>query len=305
MEQKDKEIRNKEIRWAGTKLGIFLICHQLLFQIGTAVAMLMLVLVFEDIPDMLMYYASDMMQIITGIMFVFLYVLNRQNIKNNPIIKSKLESSSLIKRIVVVIGINMLISTIEILCRRAFGVCLMPVNISSSMNVKENLVAYMLCVAVFPAVVEEILYRGVLYRVLRKHGVMFAGISSSIIFGLIHMNFVQIPFAIVLGLVACYLYEKTGRLRYSMLVHFINNAVSVVLSVLPLEVVDTMQVVMGVLFALGIIIYKSKHKSLIKKCSDRYEKGAARDVLCYFTSIPMLLLVVGCIIVSCLMIEFM
>lgn len=49
---------------------------------------------------------------------------------------------------------------------------------------------------------EKLLYRGVLCRYLRGHGVRFAAIGSSVIFGLVHMNFLQLIFAAFLGVVS-------------------------------------------------------------------------------------------------------
>ena len=47
-----------------------------------------------------------------------------------------------------------------------------------------------------------------------------------------HGNFVQIPFAFVVGLMLGYLAVKTGTIWLSMLVHFSNNFISALLSVL-------------------------------------------------------------------------
>ena len=64
--------------------------------------------------------------------------------------------------------------------------------------------------AIVPALIEEFACRGIVLGVLKKYGQTFAIISSSLIFGIMHGNFEQIPFAVLVGLVLGYIYVKTG-----------------------------------------------------------------------------------------------
>ena len=85
-------------------------------------------------------------------------------------------------------------------------------------------------VAVIPALFEEFAFRGMLMGLLRKRFSTSASIIiSAAAFGLIHGNFVQIPFAFLIGLILGYLYAATGSLWVPMLVHFLNNAYSIVI----------------------------------------------------------------------------
>lgn len=81
--------------------------------------------------------------------------------------------------------------------------------------------------AITPALVEEFAMRGVLLGVLRKYGDGFAIIVSSLVFGLMHGNLVQIPFAFLLGLFFGYAVIKTGTIWTAVIIHFINNFVSI------------------------------------------------------------------------------
>ena len=87
--------------------------------------------------------------------------------------------------------------------------------------------------AIVPAIVEEFACRGIMLGLLKKYGEGFAIIASSIIFGIMHGNFEQIPFATMVGLVFGYVYVKTGSIWASILVHCANNAVAVIYSYLP------------------------------------------------------------------------
>lgn len=84
-----------------------------------------------------------------------------------------------------------------------------------------------LLIAVLPALAEEAVFRGVLYRGLRKHGFWKAALVSSLFFGLIHMNINQFSYAFVLGIVLCLLGEATGSFWAPVMVHFCINLTSV------------------------------------------------------------------------------
>lgn len=90
---------------------------------------------------------------------------------------------------------------------------------------------YFICVAIVPALVEEFMFRGIILNYLRKHGDGFAILVSSLLFGLVHGNFVQIPFAFIVGLVCGVLVIKTGSIIPAMLLHLLNNGTSVLLDI--------------------------------------------------------------------------
>ena len=84
--------------------------------------------------------------------------------------------------------------------------------------------------AIFGPACEEICFRGVIYRGFLKSGnVLGAVLLSSLLFGLVHMNFNQAPYAFVLGIAMALLMEAVGSLWAPVLMHMIFNAQSVVL----------------------------------------------------------------------------
>jgi len=81
--------------------------------------------------------------------------------------------------------------------------------------------------AVMPACIEELVFRGVVYGGYRKAGTKFMSVMlSALMFGLMHMNLNQALYAFVLGIFLALLVEATGSLFSSMLFHFIYNAQS-------------------------------------------------------------------------------
>lgn len=84
-------------------------------------------------------------------------------------------------------------------------------------------------VAVLPAIGEELLFRGLLQRILvakftQPHVAIFC---TSLIFAGVHMQVEGLLPKLILGLAMGYAYYWTGHLLYSMIMHGINNGVAV------------------------------------------------------------------------------
>ena len=86
--------------------------------------------------------------------------------------------------------------------------------------------------AVVPALVEEFACRGVVFGLLEKYGQDFAVVTTAVLFGMMHGNFSQIPFAVTVGFVLGFVRAKSGSVWPAVALHFINNAISCLLSTL-------------------------------------------------------------------------
>ena len=97
----------------------------------------------------------------------------------------------------------------------------------------ERPVVFLLAVALVVApVIEEVLFRGVmLHRLAVKWGLGPAIVVSSVLFGLLHVNFVGVG---VLGVVMALLYVRTQTLIVPIACHVLNNAVAVSLVILAM-----------------------------------------------------------------------
>lgn len=96
-------------------------------------------------------------------------------------------------------------------------------------NTPASLAINLFAIAVLPALLEEMIYRGYILRTLRPYGNWFAVIISSLLFSLMHGNLRQIPFAFIVGLVLGLLYVVTDNIWLPIAVHFTNNAISVLM----------------------------------------------------------------------------
>ncbi|MBR6638715.1 MAG: CPBP family intramembrane metalloprotease, partial [Lachnospiraceae bacterium] len=85
----------------------------------------------------------------------------------------------------------------------------------------------LLMLAVTPAIVEELVCRGVLFHAYKKKNLLAAVILTAFIFGLLHMNLNQMLYAGVIGIVFAVAVEATGSIYSSMIMHFIMNSISV------------------------------------------------------------------------------
>ena len=85
-----------------------------------------------------------------------------------------------------------------------------------------------LSIAIMAPLVEELLFRGAIQGHLLRSGVkpIYAILISSVIFGAVHGNPVQIPFAFAFGLILGWLYYRTGSVVPGMIGHFINNSIA-------------------------------------------------------------------------------
>ena len=84
--------------------------------------------------------------------------------------------------------------------------------------------------AFLPGLVEEILFRGVLYSRLRKANPIKGILLSALLFGIAHMNFQQFSYAFFLGIVFGCLLEATDSIFATITAHMIFNGSSILLT---------------------------------------------------------------------------
>jgi membrane protease YdiL (CAAX protease family) len=84
-----------------------------------------------------------------------------------------------------------------------------------------------LSLIVIPAFCEEFLFRGVVLSSLMPYGKSTAIVISAVCFGLMHGNFYQFLYTTVAGLILGAVYVMTDSIWPSMIIHMINNALSI------------------------------------------------------------------------------
>lgn len=124
--------------------------------------------------------------------------------------------------------------------------------------------ATLFIVAVWAPLAEELVFRAMLFRTLRK-GFCFwaAALISGAVFGIYHMNLVQGIYAGLLGLLLAWFYEKTNSLLGCYLFHFLFNLLNYALPAVQESGVP--QVLLG-LFSLVMIFASIPGLIILLRC---------------------------------------
>jgi uncharacterized protein len=98
------------------------------------------------------------------------------------------------------------------------------------------LVTMVVLTVVVAPVVEELLFRGCLYRFLKAKLSMAVALGlSGLLFALLHYNLLSLVPLFILGVVLAYAYERTGSIKVPILIHAIFNANTIILIVLTVH----------------------------------------------------------------------
>ncbi len=137
-------------------------------------------------------------------------------------------------------------------------------------------------IAVVPAIFEEFSLRCCAMGALKKYGKGFAVFIASVVFGLMHMNLIQFVFAFLIGLVLGYITMKTDNVIPAMLIHGINNSVSVISTILNIYVGEKIAnivyyiiiiiwIVVGVIGTVALFVKKEFHnEKKVKSPADNH-----------------------------------
>lgn len=157
-----------------------------------------------------------------------------------------------------------------------------------------------------PALVEEFACRGLMLGLLKKYGEGFAIVTSSLLFGLMHGNFEQMPFAFLVGLVLGFITVKSGTIWIAIAVHGFNNLIAVLFDYVFSNFSSSAQNIGYTIYllttlALGIFaifLFHGKDENLYKFNSSNMKSTEKQKLIWFFTSIPIIIYVVICIIDS-------
>lgn len=186
------------------------------------------------------------------------------------------------------------------------------VNINYEVTAQENpegifgFILSLLATVAVPALAEEFACRGLMLGLLRKFGDGFAIIASALLFGLMHGNFEQMPFAFLVGLVLGFITVKSGTIWIAVAVHAFNNMVSIVFDYFLCDVSNLIKNVGYTIFLivcllLGIVavfLFRGKENDLYKFTPSGMKTGEKQRLIWFFTSVPIIIYIVICILES-------
>ncbi|MDR1003290.1 MAG: CPBP family intramembrane metalloprotease [Oscillospiraceae bacterium] len=195
--------------------------------------------------------------LLAGNMIPFLFYAKKRDIKFSALLgKSQNATPAFVfKAAVVILAINYIWQYIYSFLAQFIPGMEIAASEIGEMSIP-YLIVYAIMLCVIAPITEEIMFRGAILMGLRRYGLAFAMIVSSLMFGLIHGNLQQIPFAMGIGVVLAYVAVKTGSLRVCILLHFINNAFATILTYANALIKDpTMSTALEYFdFAFGILV---------------------------------------------------
>lgn len=162
-----------------------------------------------------------------------------------------------------------------------------------------------LATAIVPALMEEFACRGLIMGILRKYGDGFAVLMTAVVFGLMHGNFDQMPFAFMVGLALGYIVVQTNSLWIAVAVHGTNNFVSVAFTYLlsPLSAdIQNLIYSLYLMAALGIGIAAAavSGKKILSFSPETTESSFSKKCKWFISSPVIIIFAVVCVLQSLL-----
>lgn len=127
--------------------------------------------------------------------------------------------------IVCLFGFNYLVEVLNVGISELTGSGVSSIEVVGGFG---GLVLSSFCFAIVPALIEELVYRGVIYNGLKSSFKPWTAILlSALIFMLMHFNIYQTFYQFILGVVLGGICYYTGSILYSMVFHMLNNFLAV------------------------------------------------------------------------------
>ncbi len=160
--------------------------------------------------------------IISGVLTVF--VLNKMNmikwrVANPKTISWRKAPLAIVGALMGIIAANLLNEKLDL-----------PNLIEAEMGALCHTFWGVLAITIIGPIVEELVFReGIIgYLIRRGQHRWVAIIFSSLMFGIIHLNPAQVPFAFIMGIVLGVVYVKSHSIVLTSIIHILNNTIAVV-----------------------------------------------------------------------------
>ncbi len=211
--------------------GLIYLLALLLPQILGIFALMIVTIFAEENSDPYLFWAYFITQ---AIMAVSIAVSTDFKLKrafprmhfNKPV--KKIDYALMIPfSIVLVLGLNF-IASIFISLLEEFGYIMQEVPFPDTTTFA-GFVAGFFCICVMPAVVEESIFRGVILRSFSQKDMWKGIVVSSALFSLMHGSAQQTAYQFVVGAILGLVAVKTNSIIPSILLHMLNNTVSLIL----------------------------------------------------------------------------
>lgn len=209
---------NQSTRAYITRTLWMLLAYEVIFQVGAVVLMHSLKLSSNSASAMIVSAACGVAIVITSTTTEFRTIAFRP-------LRRRISLISVVELLLALLAIQMLSGILDNLIEPILTQWL-HLNIDEAVanaSGSSTTFSMMLYTCLLAPLFEELLFRGYLLHRFLPFGEKYALVISSLLFGLMHMNFIQIPFAFCVGLVLAYVTRKYG-LGWAITLHVLNNA---------------------------------------------------------------------------------
>ncbi len=129
-----------------------------------------------------------------------------------------------VKSLLLCIALGFLIQPVLSFVASLASLVFQDITTSSIQGMAEMpLVFFIITTGILPAFFEELICRGMMLDGYRNTPLWYMLLIPALFFGMLHLNFQQISYAVVAGVLLAYLVKITGSIWSSMIVHLIIN----------------------------------------------------------------------------------
>lgn len=127
-----------------------------------------------------------------------------------------------------------------------------------------NLMVTLISTGLIGPIIEELMFRGIIYNELKnKYSNMKAILITTIFFAVIHMNIIQILYAFALGFILIFVYEKYKNIKAPIILHMASNMTTTLF--LPILIQNNLIINYSVfLICLILLIIIKKYTKIFK-----------------------------------------
>lgn len=197
------------------------------------VTILSLIFTQEQLKNSYVYII--VMMLITQISFFLIFYFYNSYHKYNHISQTSIKTKFSIKNALLCVLISVLAVAGFINFVGLFDklITLLGFSVNESsipLNTPLWLVLNIVITAIIPAVMEEIIFRGMIFNGLKGVGFWLATFISSLFFMIEHLSVWSFVYPLLMGVIFCLILRKTGSIVYTMITHFCNNLIVVIIN---------------------------------------------------------------------------
>lgn len=191
----------------------------LLFLLIAGIGSLVFVVCFPDMTERLISNAEFATQII---FFLVILIINKFFLIDKKLLEIKVSFSKL--SFVILLGCLLFVINYFILY--LFGCSFdEPKKLDNYM-----LVINIISVCLIAPIVEEILFRGILFRNLSyRYSFLFSSIYSSFLFSFFHVALIQLTPTFIIGFTLCWVLNRENKIIYCIIAHMVINALNMLI----------------------------------------------------------------------------